>query len=97
GGERRLALARPRNLFCGGDGAVAIERVAIGRRAGMLKFRLNVDNPTVSTASDAFRQAADGAPGWEGQTWTRTIDVPVTTLDMLVARHGAAAFIKIDV
>jgi hypothetical protein len=63
----------------------------------MAKFHLNVDNPTVSTASDAFREAADGAPGWEGQTWTRTIDVPVITLDMLAARHGAAAFIKIDV
>jgi hypothetical protein len=76
---------------------VTIEPVAIGRGAGMAKFHLNVDNPTVSTASDAFREAAEGAPGWEGQTWTRTIDVPVITLDMLAARHGAAAFIKIDV
>jgi hypothetical protein len=63
----------------------------------MLDFRLNVDNPTVSTASDAFRQAANGAPGWEGQAWTRTIRVPATTLDALFTRYGMPAFIKIDV
>jgi hypothetical protein len=63
----------------------------------MLDFRVNVDNPTVSTASDAFRQAANGAPGWEGQAWTRTIRVPATTLDALFTRYGMPAFIKIDV
>ncbi|OLE70654.1 MAG: hypothetical protein AUI36_03605 [Cyanobacteria bacterium 13_1_40CM_2_61_4] len=94
--EPQPALVKTLKLLYGRDRAVAIEPVAIGR-AGMAKFHLNVDNPTVSTASDAFRKAADGAPGWEGQTWIRTIDVPVITLDMLAARHGAAAFIKIDV
>ena len=59
--------------------------------------KLNLDNPTVSTASDAFIKAADGAPGWEGQRWTKTVRVPVTTLDALIARHGMPAFIKIDV
>jgi len=95
--EPQPALVKTLKLLYGRDRAVAIEPVAIGRSAGMVTFRLNVDNPTVSTASDAFRQAAAGAPGWEGQRWTKTIDVPVMTLDMLVARHGAAAFIKIDV
>ena len=64
---------------------------------GTLELKLNVDNPTVSTASEAFRKAAHGAAGWEGQAWTRTIRVPVTTLDALFARHGTPAFIKIDV
>jgi FkbM family methyltransferase len=94
--EPQPALVKTLKLLYGRDRAVAIEPVAIGRSAGRAKFRLNVDNPTVSTASDAFRKAAEGAPGWEGQMWTRTIDVPVITLDMLVSRHGAAAFIKID-
>jgi hypothetical protein len=51
----------------------------------------------VSTASADFVRAADGAKGWEGQAWTTTVRVPVTTLDALVARHGGPAFIKIDV
>ncbi len=71
--------------------------MAVGRAAGTVTLRINLDNPTVSTASDAFIAAADGAPGWEGQHWTRTIAVPVMTLDALIARHGRPRFIKIDV
>ena len=45
-----------------------------------------------------FREAPrEGAPGWEGQSWDKTIKVDVTTLDALIARHGMPAFIKIDV
>src|SRR5215510_15984308 len=95
--EPQPALVKTLKLIYGRDRAVAIEPVAVGRQAAMLDFRVNVDNPTVSTASDAFRRAANGAPGWEGQAWTRTIRVPATTLDALLTRYGEPAFIKIDV
>jgi FkbM family methyltransferase len=84
-------------LIYGRDRAVTIEPVAVGRTTGTVALKLNLDNPTVSTASDDFVRAADGAPGWQGQAWTRTIDVPLTTLDALIAHHGMPAFIKIDV
>jgi Methyltransferase FkbM domain len=58
---------------------------------------INVDNPTVSTVSSAFIDAARGAQGWEGQVWEKTIVVPVTTLDALIEAHGKPAFVKIDV
>ena len=95
--EPQPALVKTLKLIYGRDRAVTIEPVAVGRQAAMLDFRLNLDNPTVSTASDAFRLAANGAPGWEGQAWTRTIRVPATTLDTLFTRYGVPAFIKIDV
>jgi FkbM family methyltransferase len=95
--EPQPALVWTLKLLYGRDRAVVIEPVAVGREAGTAAFSLNLDNPTVSTASEPFRSAADGAPGWEGQAWTTAIEVPVTTLDTLVLRHGAAAFIKIDV
>jgi FkbM family methyltransferase len=95
--EPQPALVKTLKLIYGRDHAVAIEPLAVGRAATMLDFTLNVDNPTVSTASDAFRQAANGAPGWEGQAWTRTIRVPATTLEALFTRYGMPAFIKIDV
>ena len=95
--EPQPPLVRTLKILYGRDRAVAIEPVAVGHDAGTLAFRLNPDNPTVATASDAFRAAAAGAPGWEGQRWTKHIEVPVTTLDKLVLRHGTAAFIKIDV
>ena len=37
------------------------------------------------------------ATGWHGQHWDRSIRVPMTTLDALIAAHGLPAFIKIDV
>lgn len=95
--EPQPAIVRTLRLLYGRDPAVMIEPVAIGRQAGTVELKLNVDNPTVSTASDAFVRAADGAPGWEGQVWTSTVRVDANTLDDLVARHGVPAFIKIDV
>ncbi len=95
--EPQPALVRTLKLLYGGDGAVLIEPVAVGRSAGTIELKLNIDNPTVSTASADFVRAADGARGWEGQAWTRTIPVAVTTLNDLIARHGAPTFIKIDV
>ncbi len=95
--EPQPALVKMLKLLYGRDRAVAIEPVAVGGSEGTIELQLNIDNPTVSTASEAFVQAADGAPGWDGQAWTKRIRVPVTTLDALVARHGMPAFIKIDV
>ncbi len=95
--EPQPALVKMLRLLYGRDRAVVIEPVAVGGGTGTVALKLNLDNPTVSTASDDFVRAADGAPGWEGQAWTRTIDVPLTTLDALIAKHGMPAFIKIDV
>jgi FkbM family methyltransferase len=95
--EPQPALAKTLRFLYGRDRAVTVVEGAVGREAGTLPLKLNLDNPTVSTASEAFIAAARGAPGWEGQQWTRTVEVPVATLDALIARHGAPRFIKIDV
>jgi FkbM family methyltransferase len=95
--EPQPALLRVLRLLYGRKRNVAIEAVLVGSSIGRADLRINVDNPTISTASAAFVDAADGAPGWEGQRWTRVIRMPVTTLDNLIARHGTPAFIKIDV
>ena len=95
--EPQPALARTLRLLYGRDRAVTIESAAVGRQAGSIDLKINLDNPTVSTASDAFIKAADGARGWEGQHWSKTVRVPVITLDTLIERHGMPAFIKLDV
>ena len=76
---------------------VTIEAKAVGRAAGTIEMKVNVANPTISTASDAFVDAARDAPGWQGQVWDKAIRVPMTTIDALIAAHGEPAFIKIDV
>jgi FkbM family methyltransferase len=84
-------------LFYGRDPKVAIEATAVGRQAGEVELSLNIDNPTVSTASAEFIAAAADAPGWQGQTWGKRVRVPLTTIDALITRHGVPTFIKIDV
>jgi len=95
--EPQPALARTLRLLYGRDKSVLLEEAAVGAACGAVALQLNLDNPTVSTASAAFIAAARDAPGWEGQHWTRTVEVPMTTLDALIARHGIPRFIKIDV
>jgi FkbM family methyltransferase len=82
-------------LYRGRD--VAIEATAVGRKPGRISMMINTANPTISTASQDFVRAADGAPGWEDQVWDRSIEVAVTTLDALIDAYGVPAFIKIDV
>jgi FkbM family methyltransferase len=95
--EPQPALVKVLKLFYGRSAGVAIEAVAVGRAAGASSMMINVDNPTVSTVSPEFVNAARDAPGWEAQRWTRAVPVQATTLDALIGKHGMPAFIKIDV
>ena len=95
--EPQPALAFTLKTLYGRDRNVTIESKAVGRSPGTLTMMVNVDNPTVSTASSAFIDAAKGAQGWEGQVWEKLIVVPATTIDALIEAHGVPSFVKIDV
>ena len=102
-GARVVALepqpdcARAIGAIYAGDEDVTLVESACGPKPGRLTLHINSANPTVTTASRAFVAAADGAGGWQGQVWDRAIEVPVTTLEALIAAHGVPAFVKIDV
>jgi FkbM family methyltransferase len=95
--EPQPALARSLRLLFAFDRQVTIEQAAIARQNGSVELMINVDNPTVSTASKDFIHAAKDATGWREQRWTKSVSVPAVTLDALIARHGTPSFIKIDV
>jgi FkbM family methyltransferase len=95
--EPQRALSRTLRLLYGRDPNVVIEAAAVGRRSGLVDLNLNLDNPTVSTASAEFIAAAAASPDWEDQVWTTSVRVPLTTVDALTERHGLPAFLKIDV
>jgi FkbM family methyltransferase len=95
--EPQRAMVRALSLLYGRSRSVAIEALAVGREPGRARMLINADNPTVSSLSPTFVEAARGARGWETQRWGETVDVEVTTLDQLIAKHGAPAFIKLDV
>jgi FkbM family methyltransferase len=95
--EPQPAAYRWLRLRYGRDQMVSLVQAAIGDQPGEAIFHVNLANPTVSTASEEFIRATRGASGWEGQHWDETISVPLVTLDMLIEKHGAPAFAKIDV
>ena len=95
--EPQPALVKVLKLIYGRSSDVTIEATAVGRATGTAGMMINADNPTVSTVSRDFVDAARDAPGWQAQRWSKTMPVPVTTLDALMARHGVPSFIKIDV
>jgi FkbM family methyltransferase len=95
--EPQPAMVKVLKLLYGRTSDVTVEAIAVGRAAGTIELMINPDNPTVSTASRIFVNAARDAPGWQTQNWTKSLPVPVTTLDALIARHGTPAFIKLDV
>lgn len=85
-----------RRLFSG-DNAVKLERVALGAAAGELVLRISDRHPTVTSGAADFVAQAARAPGYENVAWNRSVTVPMTTLDALIARHGRPDFAKIDV
>lgn len=97
GVEPQPLAFRALRLIHGRDRKVTLVGAACAAEAGVVALMVNSANPTVSTASQAFTRAADGAAGWERQVWDDTISVTCTTLDGLIAEHGPPAFIKIDV
>jgi FkbM family methyltransferase len=75
---------------------LTIENLAAGSREGSLELRL-AQTSLLSTVSDEWIGAAAASPRFSRVRWDRSIRVPVTTLDALVARHGRPSFIKVDV
>jgi FkbM family methyltransferase len=74
---------------------VAVEPVALGRRADILPLR-HCALHEMSSMSDRWIDAVRAHRFPELQ-WNQTEMVPVTTLDNLVRQHGEPAFVKLDV
>ncbi|WP_462321681.1 FkbM family methyltransferase [Halochromatium sp.] len=95
--EPQPALARALRILHGRDRQVVLERVAVGAATTDAEMHLNLANPSVSSISSAFIDAAQHGQAWQGQRWETRLRVPVTTLDALIARYGEPRFCKIDV
>lgn len=59
---------------------------------------LNVcSTPGFSTLVDRHAEWIVSSPDYKDVSWTHTLTVPVTTLDLLAAEYGEPEFVKIDV
>ncbi|MBM0260612.1 FkbM family methyltransferase [Micromonospora sp. 4G55] len=93
---QQLCVRAIRRIYAGEDDVVVVA-AACGAHEGSVRLHVNSRNPTVTTASSHFLQAAHGAGGWEDEVWDATVEVAATTLDSLIDRHGTPTFVKIDV
>ncbi len=84
-------------LLYGANCRAVLLKTAVSDTAGSISLRINSRNPTVSTASPQMIESSKDDPLWQGQSWDTEIMVEAVTLDMLIARFGMPAFIKIDV
>ena len=76
---------------------VEIIEAAVGERAGRAALAVSDRTPTMTTLATRWREARARDPVFAGVRWNRGIEVDTTTLDLLIARFGPPAFIKIDV
>ena len=81
----------------GSHGRVHLEQAAVGDTPGQATLHINEKNPTITTLSASWRDTLQQTAGFANEQWTTAVDVPVITLDDLIARYGRPKFCKIDV
>ena len=88
-------VARLRRRFRGRSD-VTVAGKALGAEEGTATLRV-ADADTLSSLSPAWIAKVRASGRFTAYRWDRSVTVPVTTLDALIAEHGEPAFVKIDV
>ena len=86
-----MLAARVRSRY--GSRRVKVEATALGDTAGIVTLRLGRDSGHSTVSEDWQAVVGDSAD----TRWSGEVQVPITTLDALIARHGMPDFVKIDV
>lgn len=76
---------------------IQIVEASVGASPGRATLLISDRTPTVTTVAEAWRETRAHDPDFAGVRWNRRIEVDSTTLDVLIARFGIPAFVKIDV
>jgi len=81
----------------GRDPGVTLLDCAIGPETGQALLHINSNSPSISTLRGSdWREHMAGLSS-RRETWDRQVEVPVRTLDALIAEYGVPAFCKLDV
>ena len=81
----------------GRDAGVRIAPVGVGASAGRAILHRSTRTPTVSTLDAAWSAEVARDRSFRRVRWDAHLEVPLVTLDDLIARHGEPRFCKIDV
>lgn len=89
-------MAVLRRLY-GSDPAVALLPSALGSAPGGATLQISDATPTISSLSPDWIRDVQVDQRFASVRWNAQLEVEVTTLDELIARHGLPDFVKIDV
>jgi FkbM family methyltransferase len=78
----------------GGDNQVVLLQAAVGAEVGTATLHLCDEETECATLSDDFMRVYGQRSHLH---YTHSVEVPLTTLDALIALHGLPAFVKVDV
>lgn len=81
----------------GRDPGVTLLDCAIGPEPGQALLHINSDSPAISTLRGPEWQEQMASLSARRETWDRGVEVPVRTLDALIAEYGVPAFCKLDI
>ncbi len=95
--EPQADFVRLLHWLYGRNGEVAIVPAAVGRAPGRARLLVSARTPTVTTLSPEWADEVAADPSFAHVRWSSGAEVPVTTLDALIAEHGEPDFVKIDV
>ena len=76
---------------------VVVVETALGARPGKASLYPSPRTPTVASLSSDWIASVGRSRSFARVRWGAPLDVPVTTLDALIERHGLPRFCKIDV
>lgn len=96
--EPQPEIRRILERMVGGKSGVTVRGEAVGRTPGTARLAISRDHPTLSTIAEDWReQLPRNNPTFAHVQWDDVVEVPVTTLDALIAELGVPRFCKIDV
>lgn len=96
--EPQPLLARWLRRTVGRNERVEVRAEAVGAESGSGQLAISRRTPTVSSMSESWRAVVGRAnPGFRSVRWQSSVEVPMVTLDGLIASYGVPRFCKIDV
>jgi FkbM family methyltransferase len=95
--EPQPALLRCLQRLFGKNPRITLVVQAVGATAGVATLHISSRTPTVTTLSQAWINAVIKDASFSAVQWDQQIEVPLTTLDSLIAEYGLPSFCKIDV
>lgn len=96
--EPQPQLFRWLHRLVGSRPGVVLRREAVGREPGEATLAVSRRTPTVSTLSREWQnELLERNAAFRSVRWEESLQVPVVTLDQLIAEYGVPDFCKIDV